>query len=235
MAIVRAYNYNITTNDIENGAVTEPKIDLSSANSTNLVLATTGTDTDKPPEITFDRKSTTVADDMDIGTLSFRAQNSGPEEIEYAQIKVQASDVTDTDEAGEIIISSYIGGRLGASALTECLVIGMEDAGAGQRGFALQINRSNATDLDFIVRGDTNNNLIRTRCENDQVGLGGPPDGAIGAVVQVVTTTAASVPAPRMTTTERNALSNITNGCMIYNVTTNKLQCHNGTGWQDCF
>jgi len=235
MAIVRAYSYNITTNDIEPGAVTEPKIDLSSPDSTNLVLSTTGTAVNKPPEITFDRKSTTVADDMDIGRLSFRGQNSTPEEIEYAQILVQASDVTDTDEGGELVIFAQAGGRLGTASLTECLSIGLEDAGGGQRAFALQINRSNATDLDFIVRGDTNNNLIRTRCENDQVGLGGAPDAAMGAVFQVTTTTSSSIPAPKMTTTQRNALSNIAAGCMIYNVTTNKLQCHNGSGWQDCF
>ena len=235
MAIVRAYSYNITTNDIEPGAVTEPKIDLSSPDSTNLVLSTTGTAVNKPPEITFDRKSTTVADDMDIGRLSFRGQNSTPEEIEYAQILVQASDVTDTNEGGEFVISAMAGGKLGTASLTECLAIGMEDAGAGQRAFALQINRGNATDLDFIVRGDNNSNLIRTRSENDQTGIGGAPDAAIGAVFQVTTTTAASVPAPKMTTTQRDALANITNGCMIYNVTTNKLQCHNGSGWQDCF
>ena len=128
-----------------------------------------------------------------------------------------------------------LAGMLGTASLTECLSIGLEDAGGGQRAFALQINRSNATDLDFIVRGDTNNNLIRTRCENDQVGLGGAPDAAMGAVFQVTTTTSSSIPAPKMTTTQRNALSNIAAGCMIYNVTTNKLQCHNGSGWQDCF
>lgn len=235
MAIVRAYSYNITTNDIEPGAVTEPKIDLSSPDSTNLVLSTTGTAVNKPPEITFDRKSTTVADDMDIGQISCKGQNSAGEEIEYAQIKIQASDVTDADEGGEIIISAQHGGRLGASALTECLAIGYEDTGAGQRGFACVVNRQRTGDLDFMVNGDNMYNLFRTRCENNQVGVGGAPNNGIGAVFQVVTTTAASVPAPRMTTTERDALSNITNGCMVYNITTNKLQCHNGTAWQDCF
>ena len=152
MAIVRAYSFNITTNDIEPGAVTEPKIDLSSPDSTNLVLSTTGTAVNKPPEVTFNRKSTTVADDMDIGRLSFRGQNSTPEEIEYAQILVQSSDVTDADEAGEIIISAYSGGRVGVAALKECLVIGMESTDPAARGFALQINRQHDSDLDFIVR-----------------------------------------------------------------------------------
>ena len=235
MAIVRAYSFNITTNDIEPGAVTEPKIDLSSPDSTNLVLSTTGTAVNKPPEVTFNRKSTTVADDMDIGRLSFRGQNSTPEEIEYAQILVQSSDVTDADEAGEIISSAYSGGRVGVAALKECLVIGMESTDPAARGFALQINRQHDSDLDFIVRGQTNANLLRTVCAADQTGIGGPPDGAIGAVFQVPTTTSSSVPAPRMTTTQRDALANMTNGCMVYNVTTNKLQCHNGSGWQDCF
>ena len=216
------------------GSVTPQKLDLTSADDTNIAFKTTGADTDKPPALIFDRESTTVADDMDIGLISCKAQNSASEVIEYAQIKVQASDITDAKEAGEIIISAYAGGLLGTSALTECLVIGMDDSGSGQRGFALQINRGNATDLDFIVRGDSNNNLIRTRCENDQVGIGGSPDGAIGCVLHVGGTTLSSIPAPRMTTTQRNALSNQTGGCMVYNTTTNKLQVYNGTTWQDC-
>ena len=220
---------------VADGSITPPKLNLTSVDDTNIAFKTSGTQTDDPPALIFNRESTTVADDMDIGLISCKGQNSAGEEIEYAQIKVQASDVTDADEGGEIIISAQHGGRLGASALTECLAIGYEDTGGGQRGFALVINRQRVGDLDFMVNGDGAYNLIRTRCENNQVGVGGAPNSTVGAIFQVVSTTAASVPAPRMTTTERNALSNVTNGCMIYNTTTNKLQCHNGTGWQDCF
>ncbi len=220
---------------VADGSITPPKLNLTSVDDTNIAFKTSGTQTDDPPALIFNRESTTVADDMDIGLISCKGQNSAGEEIEYAQIKVQASDVTDADEAGEIIISAYTGGRLGTAALQECLVIGMEDTAAAQRGFALQINRQQHSDLDLIVRGDNNANLIRTRCEDDHTGIGGAPDAAIGAVFQVVNTAESSIPAPRMTTTQRNALSNQTNGCMIYNTTTNKLQCHNGSGWQDCF
>ena len=40
---------------------------------------------------------------------------------------------------------------------------------------------------------------------------------------------------PKVTTTERNALTGIVAGATVYNTSTNKLQCHNGTSWQDCF
>ena len=40
---------------------------------------------------------------------------------------------------------------------------------------------------------------------------------------------------PKVSTAERNALQGVTAGALIYNTNTNKLQCHNGSGWQDCF
>ena len=48
---------------------------------------------------------------------------------------------------------------------------------------------------------------------------------------------------PRVTTTQRNALTDIGGGSLgsdeagavIYNTTTNKLQVWNGSSWNDCF
>ena len=48
---------------------------------------------------------------------------------------------------------------------------------------------------------------------------------------------------PRVTTTQRNALTDIGGnalgsdeaGAVIYNTTTNKLQVWNGSSWNDCF
>ena len=39
--------------------------------------------------------------------------------------------------------------------------------------------------------------------------------------------------APPYTTTERDALSSVTAGSIIYNTTTNKLQVYNGSSWID--
>ena len=40
---------------------------------------------------------------------------------------------------------------------------------------------------------------------------------------------------PKVSTAERNGLAGVVAGALIYNTNTNKLQCHNGSGWQDCF
>ena len=52
--------------------------------------------------------------------------------------------------------------------------------------------------------------------------------------------TVAYILPPRLTTTERNNLTNVFNtgveeGAMIYNLSTHKLQVFDGSNWQDCF
>ena len=58
------------------------------------------------------------------------------------------------------------------------------------------------------------------------------PDAS--AAFQVNSTERGFLP-PRMTTTERDAISTPAAGLMVYNTTTNKAQCYNGTAWQDLF
>jgi len=207
----------------------------STAAETNplLELRNSNAATDKPPILRFNRADTTAeADDMALGSIEFYGHNAANAAIKYASISAYSSDVTVDDEAGEVVFSAMIGGRTGNSSLTECMVFGMEDTAAGQRAFALQINRQNAADVDFIVRGQDVNNLIRTRCETNQVGFGSGPDQDINALVQVVTVLSSSIPAPRMTTTQRDALTKQAGGCMIYNTSTNKLNFYNGSAWR---
>jgi hypothetical protein len=40
---------------------------------------------------------------------------------------------------------------------------------------------------------------------------------------------------PRMTTTQKNAISSPASGLMVYDTDTNKLCCYNGTSWNDLF
>tara|TARA_R100001082_G_scaffold899_1_gene731 strand:- start:4217 stop:6376 length:2160 start_codon:yes stop_codon:yes gene_type:complete len=197
-------------------AETNPLVELINSNDS----------ADKPPMLRFNKLGH-ASDDMDIGALSFYGENDAgtPEPVEYVKMVAGASDITDGSEGGEFFLSVMDDGTL-----TEALAIGMED---GSNTFALAINRG-ATDMDFIVYGDGVNNLIRTDGGNDTVSIGTNPS-AHGAIFQVNTTTRFARPAPKMTTTERNALSNVVAGAMIYNTSTNKLQCHNGSGWQDCF
>jgi|TARA_R110001583_G_scaffold63541_1_gene185883 hypothetical protein len=227
MAIVRAYAATITTADIADKAVTQPKVDLSSTDDTNLVLETTGTDTDKPPAITFSRASTTVADDMEIGTLSFRGQNSAGEEIEYGSIVATASDVTDADEGGQLSIYAFGGGTGGTASSIEALRIGQERvAGSAQAFQAVFLNPSSG-DCDVVMHGDGTSNMFRLNAGDDRIGIGAFPDEA-SAILEIETTTKGFLP-PRMNTTQQNAISSPTNGLVIYNTTTNKLMVYNGS------
>lgn len=61
------------------------------------------------------------------------------------------------------------------------------------------------------------------------VGVGGAPDSK--AALTVTSTTQGFLP-PRMTTTERNAITSPTAGLVIYNSTTNKLNVYTGAAWE---
>lgn len=54
------------------------------------------------------------------------------------------------------------------------------------------------------------------------------------AVFQIDSTTGGLLP-PRMTTTQRDAISAPAEGLEVYNLTTHKKQVYDGTTWQDCF
>ena len=54
------------------------------------------------------------------------------------------------------------------------------------------------------------------------------------AVLEVSSTTQGFLP-PRMTGTQRDAIESPASGLIIYNTTTNKAQCYNGTSWNDMF
>jgi hypothetical protein len=54
------------------------------------------------------------------------------------------------------------------------------------------------------------------------------------AVLEVSSTTKGFLP-PRMTTTQKNAIASPAAGLVVYDSTTNKLQCYNGSTWNDLF
>jgi hypothetical protein len=65
-----------------------------------------------------------------------------------------------------------------------------------------------------------------------RVGSGGSNNAS--AILDAVSTTKGFLP-PRMTTTQKNAISSPASGLMVYDTTTNKLACYNGTTWNDLF
>jgi hypothetical protein len=83
-------------------------------------------------------------------------------------------------------------------------------------GFAFSVNYN----FCFFIRADQ-----RVSIGNEDIA---------SAKLSIASTTQGFLP-PRMTTTQRDAISSPAAGLIIYNSTTNKLQCYNGTIWNDLF
>jgi hypothetical protein len=56
----------------------------------------------------------------------------------------------------------------------------------------------------------------------------------VSALVQMNSTTRGFLP-PVMTTTQKNAIASPASGLVVYDSTTNKLCCYNGSTWNDLF
>jgi hypothetical protein len=124
----------------------------------------------------------------------------------------------------------------------------VEDGGVVQIGLTSGINWTFSTNIlsssqyAYIAGSNgsilTNGNFSGGVFGNDNGGK--VADGGIGtaqvasAVLEVSSTTRGFLP-PRMTTTERNAIASPAAGLVVYDSTTNKLQCYNGSTWKDLF
>ena len=73
-----------------------------------------------------------------------------------------------------------------------------------------------------------------TTQENGTQTIFGSAVSDASALVQINSTTRGFLP-PRMTTTQKNAISSPASGLMVYDTDTNKLCCYNGSTWNDLF
>lgn len=77
-------------------------------------------------------------------------------------------------------------------------------------------------------------NCQQFRFFNTAVAVGTSATPGASVVLQVDSTSKGFLP-PRMTTTQKNAISTPAAGLMVYDTDTNKLCCYNGTTWNDLF
>ena len=94
---------------------------------------------------------------------------------------------------------------------------------------SFRIADANNLDSNVALEIDTSQNVwMKT-----SLAIGQEAAADNDTILELVSTTKAFLP-PKMTTSQRNLITGAA-GLTIYNTTTNKLQCHNGSGWQDCF
>jgi hypothetical protein len=77
-------------------------------------------------------------------------------------------------------------------------------------------------------------NTERMRVSNGGIGINTLAANNASATLQIDSTTQ-GVLFPRMTTTQKNAIASPAAGLVLYDSTTNKLQCYNGSTWNDLF
>jgi hypothetical protein len=86
-------------------------------------------------------------------------------------------------------------------------------------------------DADFRVESNNDANNLFSDGGNDNIGIGtGTPDAS--AKIDVSSTTKALLP-PRMTTTQRDAISSPADGLVLYNTTTNKMTVRQNGAWKE--
>ena len=157
------------TNDAIASGVGESILFKSTAADTNplLELRNTNTSTSSPAILNFNRSSTTEADDMGLGIIKFEGQNSGSEDITYAQLEVIASDVTNTDEGGKVTFKLQSGGIAGSAALNNLLSIGGEDV-TNSTQCAVVVNED-SIDCDFRIESNTNTSAFWINGDGSEV------------------------------------------------------------------
>ena len=146
---------------------------------------------------------------------------------------------------------------VGVSTLNNITVAGVLTATTGIQATALGVNVAPDSDRVFRVNGSVIDRLfisstggvgIKTSTDLPFVTINASQANAsiaaVGVGVTVLksavdlstagVTTSRHVIMPKVTTSGRGNLQNVTAGSVVYNTTTNKLQVFNGSAWQDC-
>jgi hypothetical protein len=109
----------------------------------------------------------------------------------------------------------------------------------------IRITNNAEADFDRLQFGGTSSsfpslkratNNLEVKNADDTFGAGFSVGATLNAsaILQADSTTRGFLP-PRMTTTQKNAISSPASGLMVYDTDTNKLCCYNGTSWNDLF
>lgn len=136
--------------------------------------------------------------------------SNGNEELKFTTTASAVNELT--------VGNAATGNKPGISASGGDTNIGIDMLPKGTGVFnvdgAMVINESGA-DRDVRIEGDTNTNLLFTDASNDNVGIGTNTPTA-GALLHLVSTTKASIPAPSMTAAQRDAIGSPAAGMLVY-------------------
>jgi hypothetical protein len=105
-------------------------------------------------------------------------------------------------------------------------------AGSGNGG-VVEFNSASGAGIRFND-GFGNTNMFVAGLSTPSVSMGKTTAAVASALLEMESTTKGFLP-PRMTTTQKNAIATPSSGLVVYDSTTNKLCCYNGSTWNDLF
>tara|TARA_R110000824_G_scaffold6620_2_gene30562 strand:+ start:521 stop:2923 length:2403 start_codon:yes stop_codon:yes gene_type:complete len=161
------------------GEVTAPLLVKGIDNNTTLLLESTDTDAAVGPVLEFYRSSASPADSDLMAQMLFMGQDSAGNKQEYGRIYMMISRVASGSEDGELIFRLTEGG----STSQEYMRL---------RGSSRQVEiNANRDDIDFVVNGDTVNELFFVDASTDRIGIGTATPSAVFEIQDGLTTTGA--------------------------------------------
>jgi hypothetical protein len=184
---------------------------LSSANRSEIQLATNARMTTRGTGITF-RANSGEPNGAVLGVVGSGSTSA------TTSLLVQNSAGTDR-------LRVYDNGDLSMGASSASIGIFQADS-----------NYYKATNLHYFSSGAYIQAAISGTSDNVigmQIGKGALPANT-SSILELVSTQKGFLP-PRMTTTQKNAIASPAAGLVVYDSTTNKLQCYNGSTWNDLF
>lgn len=216
-------NGNIRVNDA-NGIIYSNKFaglsagDLSISTSGNTLLAQTGN----------------VGIGEPAPTARFHLKGAGATSATTALL-VENSSGTDTLEVrddGQINFNGNIYANADYKSIGRNSLNSIRFAGGETR---VSVQGTSSANKFHVYASSTATSVFSVFTQTQQVGIGNGSNSLDGtAKLQIDSTTQGFLP-PRMTGTQRDAIESPASGLIIYNTTTNKAQCYNGTSWNDMF
>jgi prepilin-type processing-associated H-X9-DG protein len=173
-------------------------------NSTNLTLTSTDADANAGPNLDLYRNSSSPADNDVVGQINWFAENDAGEKIEFAEIRVDTSDVSNGSEDARVIIQTATAGGIGTSRLE---ILPTES-----------VFNQDSVDVDFRVESNGNANMLFVDGGNDRVGIGvEPAQGALTIKSAGNSYTTAALVLEDTDSTTRSYITHVNGGLFVSN------------------
>jgi hypothetical protein len=133
-----------------------------------LQLISTEAGATQAPILDLYRNSASPADGDTLGQINYYGENSADEKIDYVRTRAAIADVTDGDEGGTYVITTYTSG----SQFGRLNILETES-----------VFNENSADIDFRVESNGNTHMLFVDGGNNRVNMGSATDVAATLVV----------------------------------------------------